>query len=108
MRQSPDVMRSMEMLAYLRLLYDVEREAGHRNLRGEEHLEREQPKVLPKSPEGQAVAYTLSNWKALIRYCEDADFDIDNNGAEKSFHDGFEAVRDRDRVGRAPAGRWLS
>jgi hypothetical protein len=48
------------------------------------YLEREQPQVLPKSPEGQAIAYTLSNWKALIRYCEDGDLEIDNNGTERS------------------------
>ncbi len=48
------------------------------------YLEREQPKVLPKSPEGQAIAYALSNWKALIRYCEDGDLEIDNNGADRS------------------------
>jgi hypothetical protein len=40
--------------------------------------------VLPKSPEGEAIAYTLSNWKALIRHCEDGDLEIDNNGAERS------------------------
>jgi transposase len=26
----------------------------------------------------------LSNWKALTRYCEDGDLEIDNNGAERS------------------------
>ena len=40
--------------------------------------------MLPKSPVGQAVAYTLSNWDALVRYCEDGDLEIDNNGAERS------------------------
>jgi len=39
---------------------------------------------LPKSPEGQAIAYTLSNWPALVRYCQDGDLEIDNNGAERS------------------------
>ncbi len=100
--QTSDVMRSMVMLAYVRLLYDVEREAREQNLSGEPrrllreakslpllediraYLEREYPKVLPKSPEGQAIAYTLSNWKALVRYCEDGDLEIDNNGAERS------------------------
>jgi hypothetical protein len=48
------------------------------------YLEREQLQVLPKSPEGRAIAYTLSNWKALTRYCEDGDLEIDNNGAERS------------------------
>jgi hypothetical protein len=95
-------MRSTVMLAYIRLLYDVEREAREQKLDSHArralrqakskpiledihaYLEREQPQVLPKSPEGQAIAYTLSNWKALNRYCEDGDLEIDNNGAERS------------------------
>lgn len=100
--QSSDLMRSTVMLAYIRLLYDVEREARELKLDGEKrcalrqaksvpilddiktYLQREQPAVLPKSPEGQAIAYALSNWKALIRYCEDGDLEIDNSGAERS------------------------
>jgi transposase len=100
--QSSDLMRSMVMLAYIRLLYDVEREARGGKLDGEArralrqakskpilddiraYLEREQPQVLPKSPEGEAIAYTLSNWKALTRYCDDGDLEIDNNRAERS------------------------
>jgi transposase len=100
--QSSDPMRSTVMLAYIRLLYDVERQARDLSLRGEArkmlrpsrsvpiledikaYLEREQPAVLPKSPEGTAIAYTLSNWEALTRYCDDGDLEIDNNGAERS------------------------
>jgi hypothetical protein len=100
--QSSDVMRSTVMLAYIRLLYDVEREAREQKLSAEQrralrqarskpilrdiqtYLETERPKVLPKSPEGQAIAYALSNWQALPRYCEDGDLAIDNNGAERS------------------------
>jgi transposase len=95
-------MRSTVMLAYIRLLYDVEREAREQQLKGEArralrqeksklilddirtYLEREQPHVLPKSPEGKAIAYTLSNWKTLTRYLDDGDLAIDNNGAERS------------------------
>ena len=40
--------------------------------------------VLPKSPEGRAVRYTLKNWIALIRYCQDADLAIDNNATERA------------------------
>jgi hypothetical protein len=36
-----------------------------------------QGEVLPKSPEGRAVRYTLKNWTALTRYCEDGDLQID-------------------------------
>lgn len=48
------------------------------------YLEREQPAVLPKSPEGAAISYTLSNWEARVRYCEDGDLEIDNDCAERS------------------------
>jgi transposase len=100
--QSSDLMRSTVMLAYIRLLYDVERDARNMGLTGEArkamrqarsvpilediktYLEREQPAVLPKSPEGTAISYTLSNWDALVRYCDDGDLDIDNSGAERS------------------------
>ncbi len=100
--QSSDLMRSTVMLAYIRLLYDVEREARDGKFNGEArralrqkkskpirddiraYLEREPSPVLPKSPEGQALAYTLSNWHALTRYSDDGDLEIDNNGAERS------------------------
>jgi hypothetical protein len=100
--QASDLMRSTVMLAYIRLLYDVERDARDRKLKGEArralrqkkskpiledihaYLERERPHVLPKSPEGEAIAYTLSNWRALVRYCKDGDLEIDNTGAERS------------------------
>jgi transposase len=100
--QSSDIMRSTVVLAYIHLLYDVEREARESGLDAtrrqalrqarsrpiltdlKAYLERERPQVLPKSPMGQAIAYTLSNWDALVRYCEDGDLEIDNNGAERS------------------------
>src|SRR3954452_19240776 len=44
-------------------------------------IERE---VLPKSPEGRAVRYTLKNWTALKRYCDDGDLEIDNNATERA------------------------
>ena len=100
--QSSDLMRSTVLLAYIRLLYDVERDAREQNLDSpgrlelrqarslpilddiEAYLKREQANVLPKSPEGQAIAYALSNWEALVRYVQDGDLEIDNNGAERS------------------------
>jgi transposase len=42
----------------------------------------EQPKLLPKSLIGQATAYALRHWQALIRYLQDGFLDIDNNLAE--------------------------
>jgi transposase len=87
-------------LGYIGLLYRIERKARDSasaerlelreryaapvlaELRA--YLERAQPAVLPKSPEGMAIAYTLSNWRALSRYATDGDLAIDNNGAERS------------------------
>jgi transposase len=100
--QSSDLMRSMVMLAFIRLLYDVEREARDRHLDSagrlalrqekslpiladiEAYLRREQTAVLPKEPIADAIGYALNNWAALVRYCEDGDLEIDNNGAERS------------------------
>jgi transposase len=43
-----------------------------------------QGEVLPKSPPGRAVRYTLKNWTALTRYCEDGSLEIDNNATERA------------------------
>jgi transposase len=48
------------------------------------YLEEIQADVLPKSPAGRAVRYTLKNWTALTRYCEDGDLEIDNNATERA------------------------
>jgi transposase len=47
-------------------------------------LEAEQPKVLPKSLIGLAIAYALKNWQALTRYLTEGFLDIDNNIAERT------------------------
>src|SRR5881275_2405480 len=48
-----------------------------------DYLQQIQSEVLPKSPAGRAVSYTLKNWTALTRYCEDGDLSIDNNATER-------------------------
>lgn len=40
-------------------------------------------RVLPKSPLGHAITYTLKNWIALTRYLGNGILDIDNNAAER-------------------------
>jgi transposase len=49
-----------------------------------DYLLETQAEVLPKSPAGRAVRYTLKNWTALNRYCEDGDLEIDNNATERA------------------------
>jgi hypothetical protein len=98
--RSSELQGATTALAYIGLLYKTERRA--RDLGCEdrfsmrqrcavpvldhfrEFLERERARVLPKSPEGMAISYALSNWTALRRYTEDGDLAIDNNGAERS------------------------
>lgn len=46
-------------------------------------LDGQQERVLPKSPIGQALTYTLNQWAALERYCEEGELSIDNNLAER-------------------------
>lgn len=100
--QTSDVCRATVVMAYIGLLYEVEREARDGTLHAPErlalrqakarpvlddiktYLQSEKPKVLPKSAIGNAIDYTLKNWDALVRYCEDGDLEIDNNGAERS------------------------
>jgi transposase len=100
--QASDLCRATVVLAYIGLLYDVEREARDHKMNAAErlalrqaqarpvlddikiYLETERAKVLPKSVMGDAINYTLKNWQALLRYCEDGDLEIDNNGAERS------------------------
>ena len=49
-----------------------------------QYLRELQAEVLPKSPAGRAVRYTLKNWTALTRYCNDGDLEIDNNATERA------------------------
>jgi len=41
------------------------------------------PQVLPKSPIGEAIGYTLRQWDPLIRYLDDGRLEIDNNCVER-------------------------
>jgi transposase len=90
-----------EMLAMIGRLYDVERQVKEDNLDtfAVKDLRQKQSKpildeirvrledwsieVLPKSPIGQAVSYVRGQWRALNRFTEDGDLDIDNNLAER-------------------------
>jgi len=46
-----------------------------------------QPEVLPKSPSGAAVRYTLNQWDALTRFLEDGELEIDNGATERANRD---------------------
>jgi transposase len=105
-----DPLRAHAAMAYIRQLYAVEAEAqkimAEQELAGpaadlvryqlrqdkslpvltalHAWLKAEYPKVLPKSLIGQAIAYALRHWQALLRYTGDGFLDIDNNPAERA------------------------
>jgi hypothetical protein len=100
--RTSDPERSHAAIAWIGRLYDVEREAKEQKLddaaRHVLRQERSRPilqalgiwlqgealKVLPKSPIGEAIGYTLSNWPALSRYVEAEFLSIDNNASENA------------------------
>jgi transposase len=47
-------------------------------------LESQVNSVLPRSPLGEAIGYTRSNWQALTRYLEQPWLSIDNNASERA------------------------
>jgi transposase len=89
-----------QMVALIRKLYQVERTA--RGSPPEERkairlaqaepildkikawLDQKVDQVLPKSPLGEAVAYTLRLWPKLTTYLEDGHIEVDNNRTENA------------------------
>ncbi len=128
--RSTDSARAHRMLAWIRQLYDVEKDArkldaeqrralrqqrskpvleGDGDREGiEQWLIEQQALALPKSPIGEAVNYALNNWTALTRYLDDGILAIDNNAAEQALR-GIAIGRKNwlflgsDRGGRAAA-----
>lgn len=103
--RTTDPDRAHAALGFIRGLYEVERLAKDMGLSASERAAFRQLRArpilaafrgwldqqlsgpsaaLPKSPMGQAIAYTLSNWDALHRYTDDGDLAIDNNVAENA------------------------
>jgi hypothetical protein len=66
-----------------KLLAWRQRYAGRRLARLREELDRLSLTVLPRSPLGKAITYTLNNWKTLRRYTEAAYLSIGNNHSER-------------------------
>ncbi len=91
-------------MAYIHLLYDVEKEAKHVGSAERARIRQEHAAevlvnfrawmlsqqttnggpVLPKSPMGQAITYALNQWAALTVYLLDGDLDPDNNTGENA------------------------
>ena len=87
-------------IAWIKLLYDIEKEIKDLPAQQRKTVRQEKSVVilndfknwldeisfeqaLPQSPIRQAINYTLNGWAALCRYAQDEDFYIDNNVAER-------------------------
>jgi len=96
--QNSEPRLSTEILVFIATLYAVEKDHKHStpearlNARQKRSvaildqikakLDEQQYHALPKSPYGEAIGYTLGQWKALLRYTTDGRLPIDNNLAE--------------------------
>ena len=122
--RTTDVSRAHTVLGWIRQLYELERDAKELSAQArcalrqqkardildtmKTWLDAEQIRMLPKSPISEAVTYAQNQWKALERYMEDGDLDIDNNAAENALR-GIAIGRKNylfmgsDRGGRAAA-----
>ena len=98
--QFNDASRSQQALELFQQLYALERQIKDQQWDAEQiRLERQLKaapvleqfhtwmtknvlEVLPKSPIGKAIAYTLSRWKELTIYITDGKLNIDNNSVE--------------------------
>jgi len=97
-----DVGRCHQALAWIKRLYEVEREAKQAELDVDERLKLRQEKsvpllgafkawldeqsqqVLPKSPTMQAIHYVRARWASFTRYTESGILAIDNNMSENA------------------------
>ena len=62
-------------------------------------LEATLAKLSAKSDTAAAIRYALSRWRALTRYVEDGQLDIDNNAAERALRVVDTAAKRRSRSG---------
>jgi transposase len=97
-----DKSKATEVLERMGQLYKLEQDMRDEGLTWEQRTQRRQQeavpvlndikkwmdenvqKVLPKSPLGQAIAYTLPRWDGLCAYAEHGQIEIDNNMVENA------------------------
>jgi transposase len=99
-----DHRNSAQALAYIKLLYDVEKDAADLPPAERARIRQERSApilvqfrawllglqaasgggVLPKSPMGEAITYAFNQWTALCVYLLDGELNIDNNLSENA------------------------
>ena len=71
-------------------------------------LEQYQPRVLPKSPLGEAISYARGNWTALTRYTEQGYLSIDNNASERALRNVVVGRKNWLFAGSEAGGQWAA
>ena len=97
-----DPVRAARMMVLWKKLYEIEDTARKEKYSSAQLLEARQTQakpilaeikvildeykkqVLPKTPIGKAVTYSLNQWDALLRYADDPILEIDNNLSERT------------------------
>jgi transposase len=97
-----DPVRAARLMVLWGRLYEIEKRAKEEKYNGTQLLKVRQneakpilnkikavlneykDRVLPKSPMGKAITYSLNQWEALQRYCDDPILEIDNNLSERT------------------------
>ncbi len=100
--QSNDAARATYALEHMQQLYAIERDCREKNISDEERqsvrqqqaapvlehlgkwMKEQYVQVLPKSPIGQALAYSIQRWDKLSIYTTNGMLSIDNNPVENS------------------------
>jgi hypothetical protein len=101
--QNTDPPRADYFLQRVQVLYDIERQARKAQINDQHRLQLRQQKaipileelgswlqeqfttnILPKSPIGKAIAYSLKRWKGLCAYAHNGQLEIDNNLVENT------------------------
>jgi transposase len=101
--QNTDPPRADYFLQRVQVLYDIERQARKAQMNDQHRLQLRQQKaipileelgswlqeqyttnILPKSPIGKAIAYSLKRWKGLCAYAHNGQLEIDNNLVENT------------------------
>jgi len=128
--KSHDPSRALAILALVRMLYAVEKEAaaaassreelvalryGLRQARSKPTLERiearlraDHDQVLPKSPAGKAVGYALGQWEELMRFVDDGAIPIDNNATERALRTVAVGRNNWTFCGSEAGGAWAA
>jgi transposase len=128
--KATDPTNALPVLALIRELYAVEQEARDATSSPEERdafahvlrqnksrdvleriearLRQDLDQILPKSPIGKAIRYTLGQWTELCRFVDDGAIPIDNNATERALRTVAVGRNNWTFCGSEAGGAWAA